>query len=58
MQPKEILNFLNANKKIRREDQHKISEVEIGLALTNLSFEKKSIRKPEGTRYCYHVQML
>jgi len=58
LQPKEILNHLNVNKKIRREDQHKISEVEIGLALTQLNFEKKSVRKPEGTRYCYYVQML
>ena len=58
MQPKEILQFLNVNKKIRKEDLHKISEVEIGLALTQLSFEKKSVRKPEGARNCYYVQML
>lgn len=58
MQPKEIFQFLNVNKKIRREDIHKISEEKIGEALTQLNFEKKSIRKPEGTRYCYYVQMI
>jgi len=58
MQPKEILNFLNANKKIRREDQHKISEVEIGMALTNLNFEKKHVRRSDGVRSCYYVNIL
>ena len=58
MQPREILQFLNVNKKIRREDVHRISEVEIGLALTQLNFEKKSVRRPEGARNCYYVQML
>lgn len=58
MQPKEILNFLNANKKILREDLHKISEEKIGEALTQLNFEKRSIRKPEGARSCYYVQIL
>lgn len=58
MQPKEIFNFLNTNKKIRREDLHKISEEKIGEALTLLNFEKKSIRKPEGARNCYYVKIL
>lgn len=58
MQPKEIFNFLNTNKKIRREDLHKISEEKIGEALTLLNFEKKSIRKPEGPRNCYYVKIL
>jgi predicted P-loop ATPase len=58
MQPKEIFNYLNASKKIRREDLHKISEEKIGEALTQLNFEKKSVRKPEGARNCYYVQML
>ena len=58
LQPKEILQFLNVNKKIRREDQHKISEVEIGLALNQLNSERKVVRKPEGPRYCYYVQQL
>jgi len=58
MQPKEILQFLNANKKILREDLHKISEEKIGEALTQLNFEKRSIRKPEGARSCYYVQIL
>jgi predicted P-loop ATPase len=56
LQPKEIFHFLNSNKKIRREDQHKVSEEKIGEALTQLGFEKRSIRKPEGTRYCYYIQ--
>lgn len=58
MQPKEIFNFLNSNKKIRREDLHKISEEKIGEALTLLNFEKKSVRKPEGARNCYYVKIL
>ena len=58
LQPKEILNHLNINKKIRREDQHKISEEKIGEALTHLNFEKRSVRKAEGTRYCYYVRIL
>jgi predicted P-loop ATPase len=58
MQPKEIFQFLNVNKKIRKEDLHKISEEKIGEALTQLNFEKKSVRKPEGTRYCYYVHIL
>jgi predicted P-loop ATPase len=58
LQPKEILNHLNVNKKIRREDQHKISEEKIGEALTHLNFEKRSVRKAEGTRYCYYVRIL
>jgi predicted P-loop ATPase len=58
MQPKEIFQFLNVNKKIRREDVHKISEEKIGEALTQLNFEKKNVRKPEGVRNCYYVQTL
>jgi predicted P-loop ATPase len=58
LQPKEIFHFLNSNKKIRREDQHKVSEEKIGEALTQLGFEKRSIRKPEGTRYCYYIQFV
>ncbi len=58
MQPREIFNFLNSNKKIRREDLHKISEEKIGEALTQLNFEKKNVRRPEGVRNCYYVQML
>jgi predicted P-loop ATPase len=58
LQPKEILNHLNVNRKIRREDQHKISEEKIGEALTHLNFEKRSVRKAEGTRYCYYVRIL
>jgi hypothetical protein len=58
MQPKEIFQFLNVNKKIRKEDLHKISEEKIGEALTQLNFEKKSVRKPEGTRYYYYVHIL
>ena len=58
MQPREILNHLNVSKKIRREDLHKISEEKIGEALTQLKFEKKNVRKPEGVRNCYYVQML
>ncbi len=58
MQPKEIFQYLNVNKKIRREDLHKISEEKIGEALTQLNFEKKNVRKPEGVRNCYYVQML
>jgi predicted P-loop ATPase len=58
MQPKEIFQFLNVNKKIRREDQHKVSEEKIGEALTQLNFEKKIVRKPEGPRYCYNIKFL
>jgi predicted P-loop ATPase len=58
MQPKEILNHLNSSKKIRREDLHKISEEKIGEALTQLNFDKKNVRRPEGVRNCYYVQML
>lgn len=58
LQPKEIFQFLNVNKKIRREDQHKVSEEKIGEALTQLNFEKKIIRKPEGPRYCYYIKYL
>lgn len=58
MQPKEIFQILNAGKKIRREDTHKVSEVKIGEALTQLNYEKKIIRKPEGPRYCYYVKIL
>ena len=58
LQPKEIFHFLNSNKKIRREDLHKVSEEKIGEALTQLGFEKRSIRKPEGTRYCYYIQFV
>jgi predicted P-loop ATPase len=58
MQPKEILQFLNINKKIRKEDIHKISEEKIGESLTQLNFEKRSVRKPEGARMCYYVQIL
>ena len=58
MQPKEIIKWLNTNRKIRREDQHKVSEEKIGEALTNLLFEKKNVRKPEGVRNCYYVKYL
>jgi len=58
MQPKEIFQYLNSNKKIRREDQHKVSEEKIGEALTQLNFAKKIVRKPEGPRYCYHVKFI
>ena len=58
MQPKEIFQFLNVNKKIRREDVHKVSEEKIGEALTQLNFEKKIVRKPEGPRYCYNIKFL
>jgi uncharacterized protein YceH (UPF0502 family) len=58
MQPKEIFQFLNVNKKIRRDDVHKVSEEKIGEALTQLNFEKKIVRKPEGPRYCYNIKFL
>jgi predicted P-loop ATPase len=58
MQPKEIFQFLNVNKRIRREDLHKVSEEKIGEALTQLNFEKRNVRKPEGVRNCYYVQVL
>lgn len=58
MQPKEIFQYLNVNRKIRREDLHKVSEEKIGEALTQLNYEKKIIRKPEGPRYCYNIKLL
>ncbi len=58
LQPKEIYQFFITNKKIRREDHHKISEEKIGEALTQLNYEKKVVRKPEGPRYCYHVKYI
>jgi predicted P-loop ATPase len=58
LQPKEILKWLNVNRKIRKDDQHKVSEEKIGEALTALNFEKKSVRKPEGSRYCYYIKFL
>jgi predicted P-loop ATPase len=58
LQPKEILHWLNSNRKIRGEDRHKVSEEKIGEALTNLSYEKKNVRKPEGVRNCYYVKFL
>lgn len=58
MQPREILTWLNTNRKIRRDDQHKVSEEKIGEALTNLLFEKKNVRRPEGVRNCYYVKYL
>jgi len=58
MQPKEIFHLLNVNKRIRREDLHKVSEEKIGEALTQLNFEKRNVRKPEGVRNCYYVQVL
>lgn len=56
IQPKEIFQFLNVNKKIRKEDIHKVTEEKIGEALTQLNFEKKIVRKPEGPRYCYYIK--
>lgn len=58
LQPKEILNLLITSKKVRREDQHKVSEVKLGEALTALNFEKKSVRKEGGARNCYYVKFM
>lgn len=58
MQPKEIFQYLTVNRKIRREDVHKISEEKIGEALTQLNYEKKIVRKPDGPRYCYNIKLL
>lgn len=56
LQPREILNMLVATRKVPREDQHKISEVKIGEALTANSYARKSIRRPDGVRSCYYVK--
>ena len=58
LQPKEILNLLIKNKKIRKEDHHRISEEKLGEALTHLAFERKVVRKPDGPRYCYYLNLL
>lgn len=58
LQPKEILNLLMQHKKVRGEDRHKVSDVKLGEALTAMNFEKKSVRREEGTRNCYYVKMV
>lgn len=58
LQPKEILNMLVQQRKIRREDQHKVSDVKLGEALTALNFQKNKIRKEDGPRSCYYVKMI
>jgi hypothetical protein len=58
LQPKEILNLLVENKKVPREDQHKLSDVKIGEALHAQSFPYKSVRRPGGPRNCYYVKPL
>jgi predicted P-loop ATPase len=58
LQPREILNMLVATRKVPREDQHKISEVKIGEALTAHSYPRKSIRRQDGVRSCYYVKPL
>lgn len=58
LQPKEIMNMLITSKKLRREDNHKISDVKLGEALSALNFEKKKIRKNDGPRSCYYVKLI
>lgn len=58
LQPKEILNMLISSKKLRREDQHKVSDVKLGEALCALNFDKRSVWKPGGARNCYYVKLV
>lgn len=58
LQPKEILNLLITSKKLRREDQHHVSDVKLGEALSALNFEKQKIRKHDGPRSCYYVKQI
>ncbi len=58
LQPKEILNLLITSKRVRREDQHKISDVKIGEALMALNFQKQKKRKADGPRSCYYVKAI
>lgn len=58
LQPKEILNLLVTSKRLRREDQHKVSDVKLGEALSALNFQKQKRRKPEGPRSCYYVKVV
>lgn len=58
LQPREILNRLLTTKKMRREDQQKVSDVKIGEALTALNFQNQKKRKAEGPRSCYYVKSI
>ena len=58
LQPKEILNLLMQQKKVRGEDRHKVSDVKLGEALTAMNFEKKSVRGEDGARNRYYVKMI
>jgi hypothetical protein len=57
LQPREILAYL-VKDKLRREDRTRISEIEIGKALTSLNYTRKKVRRGSQTIYAYHVSFL
>lgn len=56
LQPSEILSDLNRARRITSDMLKKVSAEKIGEALRILGYERKSVRREGGTRYCYFIK--